>query len=742
MPNTLPINSFPQEILDGILSQLELEELSQFLKLKFYIDQNPNIFSAIVRRILTSNITYNNRIIQNSFLHMYKRTPSYINKKTLQYITNASFLIDLVKANRQYRLPTPANPITISFYIWSISDISEFLTLVEGLGSSSFTFNLELEFDPSINYNVDLAYILNRCLLALNETAPALQSLMVTNYTGEFAFEVSKYSSLKHLWLENTNVKLKSSFKSNLALKDLQIHPNLMGFNNNRPVYLHKSVPECLTELRLGNCNISERSLRYPIPINLKRLELTKVKDLSEEHVYTKTLIAANLMRSLETLHIDKVYDVNYTRLSLESLLPDHSTIEKLKSLILTSFPMQLTALNISNNGLHDINGIGKLFPNSLQMLNLADNDIDWQNCNVDFTRFNNLKSLKLSNTRLGPYISMLHFPNSVEALSLEVNQITSIDEIKFPDNLKDLGIGCNEITEISRHPMIPKGIHTIHLTENKLSGYFDLSKNRSGEDLDLEVLYLNFNKFHDIHLIHVPKKLKILNFDDCKFRNLENFDFQDSLVELSFSGCDINNLRNINFNKEKSNLKYFNISQNRIANFDNLGLPNSLEILDVSSNRIANFKKNTSCFASLERLKIVNLSHNNLTNFDIEFHSSLKVLNLSFNKISNLKLSWVDNASPNLSVLNLSSNQIQSFTPDTIGYDHNDVTRAFNFLIEIDLSNNLVAEGAVKEQLQNFPSSLACFFIESSGKQDRFGYDIARNIIDSRLCLGKRIDD
>ena len=65
-------------------------------------------------------------------------------------------------------------------------------------------------------------------------------------------------------------------------------------------------------------------------------------------------------------------------------------------------------------------------------------------------SRFTKLKYLKLFNTQIGKHFHKINYPDSVEVLSLEVNQISSIQGIKFPTHLKNLGIGSNWIKNLS----------------------------------------------------------------------------------------------------------------------------------------------------------------------------------------------------------------------------------------------------------------------------------------------------
>lgn len=105
------------------------------------------------------------------------------------------------------------------------------------------------------------------------------------------------------------------------------------------------------------------------------------------------------------------------------------------------------------------------------------------------------------------------------------------------------------------------------------------------------------------------------------------------------------------------------------------------MKILDVSNNKLEEFSFD---FSKLEQLSTINLSGNNLTNFNIKSSSTLHILDLSQNHISqfpeipssvtDLKMSKNqlkeipdDMLLPNLKNLDLSENQIVA-VPKSLG--------------------------------------------------------------------------
>ena len=803
----LPLSALPDAIIDRVLSYLEVADLTQLIGNSDFLCANPDLLAAIARKLQASNISYNNRIAQYSFLHMYLRTPTYINKRNLQFLSHRRDLYRLVQFDRILERRKEcgkelidsivgaiesgdansyvaggvnvrkafktglATCITISYYIWDLSDIADFLDLVLLIEPSSLTYNLELEFDPALRYLIDLQYMLGLCLSHLNKQTPdGFQSLLVYNHNhaGDFVFDMANtnFLALQNVWFENSNVKIKSSWGMT-QLKDLNLHPNNHGYNLNHPIRIQKFFPQHLRELKLGNCIIGEKTTNYPIPSNLRSISLRTIRDVSNETTFCKILLLTNLQNNLEELTVESIYNQTNSHVDFFELIEPNEnnldTVSSLKSLeisrlktdidftnftttslsltesspeFISSLPRFLTSLNLSNNNIQDLSQLGKDIPATIVKLNLADNTINWALHIPDFSRLDKLKILKLSNTHLGAHLASLKFPDLIVELSLEVNQIVTLENVRFPKSLKDLGVGSNKITSVGNNPMFPKGIGTIHFTENKLSGSFDLSTNHLGEELDLKVLYLNFNSFKHFNQIKLPSNLRLLNFDDCKFAKLENIHFQDSIEELSFSGCTISSIQNVTFGSE-SRLKYFNLSQNSIRNIESLRLPDSIQTFDISSNLIESIP--SPDYFNLDNIQVVRLTHNRLRSVSLRLFTKLRVLDLSFNMIKKLLLRFPRNSTTKLNIINLSHNELTSISPQVVG--HNVDGTYHSHLVEIDIINNRMTTEDIKSKLDEFPA-LKCFLVGTTGKQDRFGYEIGKNLINEGLCLGKRIDE
>lgn len=759
----IPLDSLPIEVLSRILHHTRLENIIQLFSHNEFLNSNPNLKSAINGLISSSNISCNNRFIQYSFVHMYQRTKTYINKHNLLFI-DKEYVKSLVQYCIHQNIPIV---LTLSYYVWSLADLVEIIELIEKLPNYLIRYNLEIELVPSFLYNFNLNYLFD---VIGGKIGDSIDTIMVYNYSGSFKFKNTNFPNLKTLWFEDSNIKFISSFPT--SLKRLYLYPNKFGWNNNHQVKVNQNLPANLDHLLLGDCSINEiYSGNNMSSIELRRI---RVKSSNEEYSLGKEIILKNLLNgSLKELSLDSIWnshnmllDINQEifsdpeiqsychlllKLSLTGFCPEISLCFNLKSLSILKlndqtlldnyiFPDNIEELTLAFNNIKNLLPIDKniSFNSNLKVLNLADNPIDWSLYIPNFKRFKKLKSLKLSNTLIGDYFSRITYPDSIEELSLEVNLIKSLQGVYFPRNLKNLGIGSNSIKLVNK-PNIPSDIETIHFTENLIDNV-DLSCNEQGEELRIEILYLNYTKLSTFDFIKYPNHLKILNFDNCKISNVSGIEFPATLMELGISGCELKKFENVTWGSSSSShpqLKYLNLSQNDLSIFENK-LPSSIEILNLSMNKLSNFSP--SVLSNLECLKTIYLSSNKFTKFNYQFNNiNLQTLDLSFNSLKSLNLTFPKNLSTRLTVLNLCLNKLSTLTPQMIGHNKN-LTMHDN-MIEIDLTDNKIKSSDITNKLSEFPASLQCFFIGHTGEQDRFGYDLAKNVIDNGLCRGKRID-
>lgn len=758
----LRLNEMPVELLRSVCLHLQPSEYIQLLTESFSRD-NPNIGEALSKQLNEDPVAYSNRIIQNSFIEMYMLTPSenYMNKSKLSFLRRIEDVVAVV-GFPGYR---PSLPLTLTYYIWNLMNLSELLELTQSVGglNQHVHFNIELEFDPGILQMFDLGRILD---VILTNLGSQFSQLMVKNYTGAFNFEISRFPQLTKVWLEHTNVRFRSSFRHNHALDFLLLRPNSDGFNDNKPVVLNKSLPQNLRWLNLAQCIINPNSINYPIPTNLEELSLQTVKDVGGEYV-TK-LVEANIHANLKHIAIDNIL---YTNLQLTVLQNPSSILKMVANTLIRkicfrnlpadpevwnfahnfpslehldvsssiigkiTLPKTLQELHVSNNSLCDISPILDAVPPKIRVLNLGNNPIAWSKMDVPVRFPQHIRYLKLNNTLIGDFLPNIEFPDSVEILLLEVNLLRLVDGIKFPRNLRNLGIGSNRIGP-SLNFDVPLATKVIHTTENRIHGPVDLSYNH-GQPLNLDIIYFNYNKFSRLDNIKFPSRLRLLNFDDCLIPELENIKFNATIMELSFHGCGIRTIKNVLF-EENSNLTYFNLSRNYITDsaLREIAFPADLKCVDLSNNRLEVVDE--SAFSSINFINI-NLSINRMKKLRLRLNETLRILDVSANSLRSLQLTFPPNTSTNLRCVNLSMNKLTAITPQHLG--HNVAGVLHDRLLELDLTENKIKQEAVQATVKEFPPLLRSLLIGYTGVQDRYGYEIGCNILNDDVYLGKKID-
>lgn len=778
------VNRLPQEIIDIIFDDLHINEIVSIIDDETFLKFNSNILESLIKKITHGNHAFTNRIAQLSFIEMYMLTPSvnYLDKSRINFLTDIASIYKVLKFYLSYDI-IKSTPFTITYYLWNLIDFFEIIDIVETIAKlfknhsnfNTLKFNIELEIDPGLLQIINMNEFMN---ILHDNLSTNLTHFMLKNYVGDFKFDIAKFPGLCKVWLENCNLKFKTSFKFNYNLDFVRIYPNYNGYNNNKLTTLNKSLPVTVKYLNLGNVIFTNKCLNYPTPSNILGLSLANLKDSS--NVYLDHLLKLNLNQNLLSLSLHNVPISNWSNFNPDNvetnILPnyiaknclnlinlsvsnlahdggkwDFEKFHDLKHLEISTtlinsinLPINLKELNISNNritNLHDV--ILKNLPPNLIYLNISNNPINWNQCEypIDFPA--GLITLKLTNCEIGNHLNKIRFPKSLKFLSLEVNQLTLIDNIWFPPNLINLGIGSNLIGRIE-NSLIPPSTKVIHTTENRLQGPMNLMDNSVGAPINLDILYLNFNNFHKIDDLKFPRWLRLLNFDDCSISKLENITFQKSLVELSFNGCNIKSIRNCKF-EEGSCLKYLNFSQNELTDgsLKSLELPANLQILNLSSNKLE-FKVSESykyTFKNLKNLKLLNLSSNKFKKIQLSLELSLNSIDLSNNSLKLVQLSFNDmniNKDSDLRIVNLSMNKLSNVTPEMIGHNK---TCHHDKLIELDLTENKIPKEKILQNLDSFPSSLKSLLIGYTGKQDRFGYDIGNNILNNKFCLGKKID-
>ncbi|KAI5970362.1 hypothetical protein CANMA_000525 [Candida margitis] len=731
----IALDFYQWDILLKVVAYTGINNITQLLspENRLFLEQNKHLKRAINHVIGNKvDLQYNNRIDRYSFLHMYLRTPNCIDKSILKFLPSEQEFLNLYDYCVNENVSAILN---ISYYMWTSNDLVCFTDLVAKLKTGPIQFNIELEFDPGFQYHFNGL----RFLHSLESIGNKINALVIDQCAESFALDMKSYPNMESLNLyfcpfasiDNlTHSKLKSlvfEFNGAEHAKHLLdgLPPTLKIFQANvHTVFL---ILERLNagELRLPQLEAviywNERRKQLSVPIEfLKRAISASTKHLEfKSYIYTPGISreVTSLLESAsaEGLTLESL-SLNFGLNAPLSIYPMTSlTITKMNQpdiLFELQYPPTLKRLDLSNNSIEDLSPITMLLPPGLEFLSFEHNPISWSTYLPNFAKFANLKYLRLMNTHIGKHFQRFQFPDSLEILSLEVNQIESIDQVKFPKSLVNLGIGSNKIKVVYK-PKFPPTIKTIHFTENNISKV-DLATNHIGQPLQIKTLYLDYNKITSMSNVKLPSNLIILNFDNCCIHTLSDIEFGKTIEELSFSGCEIREMRNIIFESE-SKLKYLCLSDNQLKTIG-FEPPQSVININLSLNKIAKIPHQ---LANLHNLKYLNLAQNRLRTATFSFHTTtLSVLDLSFNSIHKIQLSFPRNTNTNLRSVNLCTNELSQFSIKSIGHDQSRGT-IHGKLFEIDLSVNPITKEDMDALIKEIPSSVHCLWYFREAKLD-----------------------
>ncbi|KAI5953618.1 hypothetical protein KGF54_002990 [Candida jiufengensis] len=784
LKQVITLDFYPHEILIKIVDYVGIENLINLLtdQNQPFLDSHHNLKSCINHVIENGKfLQYNNRINRPSYIHMYLRIENFTNKSNLSFLSNEE---DFLILNNYCSRNNLKIELYISYYIWNLIDIINFRRLVTNISiihknDDSIKYNIELEFQPSFQYFL----ILNSIFEKLLKFGSNINSITIDDYNLKFDLNLTKFPNLKKLWLNNCeNITITGLKESKLEYLNLhKIQRDIVELIVEDYLNIDE-IPPTVQDLRLSDINITNCIRHQIATLTLDTINFVDLETISTliNSTYKNLTVRFELIAFDIYLHardtIGPHIKVNHPYQSFTSNLPVIPQISALQELCIQNlhdpeslynlkFNDTLKKVTFSNNEIDNLSRLIRKFSSfdKIEYLNLADNPIDWHNCTKNFENFINLKYLKLSNTHIGLNLPLINLPDSIEQLSLEVNQIESIDQIKFPQNLVNLGIGSNKIRIVYK-PNFPITLKTIHFTENLISKV-DLSTNNRGEILRIEILYLNYNKINNMANLKLPNSntLKILNLDRCNIPNLD-FKILPSIEELSFIGCSIEEVH-LDCEKEHyicSKLKYLCLSLNRIKTFSSeTKLPNSILNLNLSINE---FSKIPTQISNLKNLESLILSENDFTSITYDFRRNynIKSLDLSFNNTSNLNLSFPKGSSTNLQIINLCSNELSDFNMSMIGHDPKSKTLHSN-LIEIDLSDNHIPKESLEKLINSnngvdaLPNSLELLMYETANKhdyntfhaidayEDQYSiipdYETSLNALSRSFCVGKRVD-
>ena len=193
------------------------------------------------------------------------------------------------------------------------------------------------------------------------------------------------------------------------------------------------------------------------------------------------------------------------------------------------------------------------------------------------FVNHTQLQVLSLNNNQLTS-VDWVEFPDSLQELSLNNNQLTSVDRVEFPDSLQSLELSQNQLTSVD-WVEFPDSLKTLYLSQNQLT-----SVDRVEFPDSLLELGLSQNQLTSVDWVEFPDSLQFLSLGENQLTSLDWVNFPSSLTELELSNNQLTNLSGVEF---PSSLGYLDLSKNQLKNLEWVVLPSFFWYLDLSENCI-----------------------------------------------------------------------------------------------------------------------------------------------------------
>ncbi|XP_037038561.1 protein artichoke-like [Bradysia coprophila] len=161
-------------------------------------------------------------------------------------------------------------------------------------------------------------------------------------------------------------------------------------------------------------------------------------------------------------------------------------------------------------------------------------------------------------------------------------------------------------------------------------------------------------------------RKLEYLILSNTNLSDIEPniFRYMNYLIALDMSNNQLENVDFVSFLKDVKTLQYFNIAANQLKNIPEIIelLPPTLLMLDLSSNFVNTLNGNS--FERFKNLAYLNMSRSNLT--DIKFNPipsntaiKLRILDVSHNHLSNIDFSSFSSMFKSVHLLRLDNNEL-----------------------------------------------------------------------------------
>lgn len=625
------LSSVLHPIRKFVCTSCDLEEIDSILyELKTNIEDTISFAdNRITKFPKDSNTTIN---LKNFILSHNNINESVLERSQFQNLKNLKFL-DL-SWNTEISTLSEFVFADTSLKVLNMSNVK--LRNIEELGGEY----LEL-IDLSYNMLTEIAGNTFKNCLKLRKLD--LSHNQITNIDGQ-SFIHLKY--LEYLFLEFNLIATISSetFSKLNNLKKLNLMCNLLEITD-----IHIEHFNSIEEVNLLGNIISKKDFDHLFEMFKNKLitedNFDKKKCLDYQKYFTilnRTNAGTEVLENLTDSAFTAV-DFSYNAISE---VPENyfGQVKKLRTLIL-------------NN-----NKISKLdfyLPSSLEVLNLAANNISEENLNVTvFKTLKNVHTLALSrNTKISTVEAMTFKETSLRILNMSYVNLENIEELGSP-YLEILDLSNNNICKLDKALKGLKKLKKLDLRSN----YIDfLLSNTFVDTKDLIELDLSNNNLQNVNSLALPVNPEFLKYlisavkdisyhsifpSTLQYLNISNnpmifvgkntFENMENLLHL-----DITNINNtfVYFDKQclkpLRKLKTLNMAFNGISTLEEIFLPDALENLDLGFNEISAISNNT--FNRFINLKFLNISNNNIETINVDafrkLTCNLKTLDMIGNK-------------------------------------------------------------------------------------------------------------
>lgn len=433
-----------------------------------------------------------------------------------------------------------------------------------------------------------------------------------------------------------------------------------------------------LKELKLKNCDVTEKTVGFA--------ELTKLKNL-------------------------EILDISYNKISNALFLFELKNLKviRLQHNNIMSMP------NLKNlKKLEELNLKGNVLLGSVNFLNGCES----------------LKKVDISNIGVKD-ISSLANCNKLCSVNMRENLIEDLSVLSDKYRLRKINAANNRIKNVNFLDKISGGLECIDISGNYITYIPEFLRNKNKKYIrQVDRIYSLNENFRDENLAKaILEILEQKNLPDYKEETVKQALL--GIRQLDLSGKNIKDISGIN---EFKNLEALNLSDNEIENIDAIKLAN-LMVLNLSNNKIASLVDLENRFGILGLLELreLNLSNNQIKNIKaLEPLEKLEILDISYNKIKNIDAL---KQKLNLRILNAGHNKI-SLLDELFARDEFGNSKEIN-LEEVDFSSNRIE--SIPEL--NCPS-LVSINLSDNQITDIEGLKNAKNLVTLDISNNNKIED